>query len=79
MADAGSHRHAASSLGKLAKLLAAIVADPFNAAIDGLCHSADGLGPTESLLDPFAVPDRHGIALVPGRSGINRRDRKSVV
>lgn len=46
-------------------------AHPFEAAIDGLGHAADGLGPAEGLLDAFAVLDRQGIALVPGGAAVN--------
>lgn len=38
---------------------------PLEAAIDGLGHAADGLGPAESLFDPVAVFDRQGVSLVP--------------
>ena len=40
-------------------------ADPRNAAIEGLCHSADRLGPPEGFFDPVAVPDPQRIAFVP--------------
>ncbi len=36
-------------------------AHSFEAAIDGLGHASDGLGPAEGLLDPLAVPDGRGI------------------
>ena len=36
---------------------------PFDAAIDGLGHAADGLGPAEGLFDPFAVFQGEGIAI----------------
>ncbi len=38
---------------------------PFEAAIDGLGHA-------ESLFDPFAVLDRQGVTLVPGRAAVDR-------
>lgn len=41
---------------------------PFEVAIDGQGDTADGFGPAESLFDPFAVSDRQGISLVPGRA-----------
>lgn len=37
---------------------------------DGLCDADNGPGPAEGLLNPFAVFDRQGAALMPGRSGI---------
>src|SRR3990167_3618982 len=46
---------------------------PFDAVINGLGHSADGFGPAESLFDPFAVFDRQGVTLVPGRAAVDRR------
>lgn len=32
---------------------------PFKAALDGLGHASDGLGPAESLFNPFAVLKGH--------------------
>jgi hypothetical protein len=45
---------------------------PFEAAIDGLAHAADGPGPAESLFDPFAVFDRQGVTCVPGGAAVDR-------
>jgi hypothetical protein len=45
---------------------------PLDASVDGLGHAADGFGPAESLFDPFAVFDRQGVTLVPGRAAVDR-------
>ena len=47
-------------------------AHPLDAAIDGLCHAPDGLGPAESLFDPFAVFDLQDVTFVPGRAAVDR-------
>jgi len=56
----GSHRHYEAG------------AHPFEAAIDGLGHAADGFGPAEGLLDAFAVPLGLGVAVVPGGASVDR-------
>jgi len=48
-------------------------AHPLDAAIQGLSHATDGLGPAESLLDPIAVLDRRGVTFVLGGSSVDRR------
>ena len=45
---------------------------PFDAAIDGLGHAANGFGPAEGLFDPLAVLDRLGVALVSGGPTVDR-------
>lgn len=39
-------------------------ANPVEAAVNGLGHAADGLGPSEGLLDLLAVPLGQGVATV---------------
>jgi hypothetical protein len=38
-----------------------------------LYHCADRLGPTDGPLDPFAVLDGQGMAVVPGRPSVVRQ------
>ena len=45
---------------------------PLDAAIDGLSHATDGLGPAESLLDALAVFLGQGMALMPGGAAVDR-------
>ena len=43
----------------------------FDTTIVGLGHAADLLGPAEGFLDPPAVLDRQGIALVSGGPAVD--------
>lgn len=43
----------------------------FDAAIDGLGHASDSLGPAEGLFDPFAELDRQSVSLVPYSAAID--------
>lgn len=45
---------------------------PFDAAIDGLCHATDGLGPAEGFFNPLSMLYRQGIALMSGSASVYR-------
>lgn len=44
---------------------------PFNAAIDGLGFSPNGLGSTERLFEPLAVLQGQGVTFVPGSAAVD--------
>ncbi len=69
---------AARNRGSRTRLFAAIVRAKhdrtlFDAAIDGLRHAADALGPAESLLDPFAVFQGQGVTFLASDAGIDSK------
>ena len=46
-------------------------ADPFGAAMDGLCHAAHGLAPVERFLDLLPAALRQGLARMAGGAAID--------